>query len=350
MTSATDRLAIRARGLTRSYGDTIALDQFSLDVWEGGVVTLLGPSGCGKTTALRVIAGFETAGGSVEIHGRTVLGEGISVPPERRRVGMVFQDYALFPHMSVAGNVGYGLPRGDKGKRVSLVLELVGLTGFEDRMPNELSGGQQQRVALARALAPEPEVILLDEPFSNLDASLRDRVRRELRVILAEARTTAVFVTHDQEEALATSDIVAVMRDGRVLQADTPAHLYSNPADPWIAEFLGDADVLSATARHGRVETVLGGFATDLEGEVSVIIRPENIQISLGETPNAVVADSEFYGHDQLVTLALHGGVRVRARIGPRPLFEPGEPCRARATDARVFARAPGGRGGAEPT
>jgi iron(III) transport system ATP-binding protein len=130
------------------------------------------------------------------------------------------------------------------------------------------------------------------------------------------------------------------MREGRVLQADTPAHLYSNPADPWIAEFLGDADVLPATARSGRVDTVLGGFATDLEGEVSVVIRPENIRISLGETPNAVVADSEFYGHDQLVTLALHGGVRVRARIGPRPLFAPGEPCRARATEARVYPRA----------
>jgi iron(III) transport system ATP-binding protein len=222
VSSATDRLAIRARDLTRSFGDAVALDHFSLDVWEGGVVTILGPSGCGKTTALRVIAGFENAGGSVEIHGRTVLGPGVHVPPERRRVGMVFQDYALFPHMTVDGNVAYGLPRNDRAPRVGEVLELVGLTGLESRMPNELSGGQQQRVALARALAPKPEVILLDEPFSNLDASLRDRVRRELRTILTEARTTAVFVTHDQEEALATSDIVAVMREGRVLQADTP--------------------------------------------------------------------------------------------------------------------------------
>jgi iron(III) transport system ATP-binding protein len=340
VTSATDRLAIRARELTKSFGDAVALDRFSLDVWEGGVVTLLGPSGCGKTTALRVIAGFESSGGTVEIHGRTVLGGGVFVPPEKRRVGMVFQDYALFPHMTVSANVGYGLPKGDRNSRVSEVLELVGLNGLEGRMPHELSGGQQQRVALARALAPEPEVILLDEPFSNLDASLRDRVRRELRVILTEARTTAVFVTHDQEEALATSDIVAVMRDGRVLQADTPAHLYSNPADPWIAEFLGDADVIPAIARNGRVDTPLGGFDTDLTGEVSVIIRPENIQISLGETANAVVAGSEFFGHDQLVTLALHGGIRVRARIGPRPLYKPGEACRVRAIDARVFARA----------
>ncbi len=339
MTSATDRLAIRARDLKKSFGEAVALDHFSLDVWEGGVVTLLGPSGCGKTTALRVIAGFETGSGSIEIHGRTVLDAQTFVPPEKRKVGMVFQDYALFPHMTVGANVGYGLPRGDRTRRVGQVLELVGLTGLEDRMPNELSGGQQQRVALARALAPEPEVILLDEPFSNLDASLRDRVRRELRSILTEARTTAVFVTHDQEEALATSDIVAVMKDGRILQADTPAELYSNPTDPWVAEFLGDADVLEAVARNGRVDTPVGGFDTTLEGNVSVIVRPENIQISLGETPNAVVAGSEFFGHDQLVTLALTGGTRVRARLGPRPIYRVGEPCRARAIDARVFAR-----------
>jgi iron(III) transport system ATP-binding protein len=339
VSSATDRLAIRARDLTRSFGDAVALDHFSLDVWEGGVVTILGPSGCGKTTALRVIAGFENAGGSVEIHGRTVLGPGVHVPPERRRVGMVFQDYALFPHMTVDGNVAYGLPRNDRAPRVGEVLELVGLTGLESRMPNELSGGQQQRVALARALAPKPEVILLDEPFSNLDASLRDRVRRELRTILTEARTTAVFVTHDQEEALATSDIVAVMREGRVLQADTPGHLYSNPADRWIAEFLGDADVLESVARGGRVDTPVGAFDTDIHGSVSVVVRPENVQISLGETPNAVVAGSEFFGHDQLVTLALNEGTRVRARIGPRPIYRVGQPARVRATDARIFAR-----------
>lgn len=341
MTSATDRLAIRARDLTKSFGDAVALDHFSLDVWEGGVVTLLGPSGCGKTTALRVIAGFESGGGSIEIHGRRVLDDHTFIPPEKRKVGMVFQDYALFPHMTVAANVAYGLPKGDRSRRVASVLELVGLIGLENRMPNELSGGQQQRVALARALAPEPEVILLDEPFSNLDASLRDRVRRELRAILTEARTTAVFVTHDQEEALATSDIVAIMKDGKILQADTPAELYSNPSDPWIAEFLGDADILESVAGNGRVDTPVGRFATDLEGKVSVIIRPENIQISLGETPNAVVAGSEFFGHDQLVTLALHGGTRVRARLGPRPIYRTGEACRVRATDARVFQRAP---------
>ena len=239
MTSATDHLTIRARGLTKAFGDVVALDNFSLDVWEGSLLTLLGPSGCGKTTALRVLAGFEQAAGSVEIRGRLVLAPDVFVPPEKRRVGMVFQDYALFPHMSVAANVAYGLDRGADKKRVSDVLDLVGLTPLADRMPNELSGGQQQRVALARAIAPEPDVILLDEPFSNLDAALRDRVRREMKSILAEAGTTAVLVTHDQEEALATSDLVAVMYRGRVVQVDSPAELYTRPSDPWIAEFLG---------------------------------------------------------------------------------------------------------------
>jgi len=339
VTSATDRLAIRARDLTKSFGASVALDHFSLDVWEGSLLTLLGPSGCGKTTALRVIAGFEPAQGSVEIHGRPVLGTDVFVPPEKRSVGMVFQDYALFPHMTVVGNIEYGLAKGDNSTRLDHVLELVGLQGLGDRMPSELSGGQQQRVALARALAPKPDVILLDEPFSNLDASLRDRVRRELRVILTEARITAVFVTHDQEEALATSDIVAVMREGRVVQADAPSELYSNPADPWIADFLGDADFLPATAHRGYAETALGKFKTDLKGSVTVVIRPENVQVSLGETPNAVVASSEFFGHDQLVTLVFGDGNRIRSRIGPRPKYETGQKCRVRATDARVYAR-----------
>lgn len=337
----TDRLAIRARGLSKSFGEAVALDRFSLDVWEGSIVTLLGPSGCGKTTALRVIAGFEPADGTVEIRGRAVLGDGVFVPPEKRRVGMVFQDYALFPHMSVLRNIQYGLPRGDNSRRLGQVLELVGLQGLEDRMPNELSGGQQQRVALARALAPKPAVILLDEPFSNLDASLRDRVRRELRAILTEARITAVFVTHDQDEALATSDIVAVMKEGRVLQADTPARLYSNPSGPWIADFLGDANMLPAMAHGGYAETVLGRFKTDLKGPVTAIVRPENVQISLDETPNAVVAGSEFFGHDQLITLALPDGSRIRSRIGPRPVYDVGQQCRVRAVDARVFPGTP---------
>jgi iron(III) transport system ATP-binding protein len=250
---------------------------------------------------------------------------------------MVFQDYALFPHMTVARNIGYGLDRDRDPKRVDELLDLVGLTGLGDRMPGELSGGQQQRVALARAMAPSPDVVLLDEPFSNLDANLRDRVRRELKLILAEARTTAVLVTHDQEEALASSDLVAVMYQGRVVQFDTPAELYTRPADPWVAAFLGVADSLNATGHRGYADTMLGRFKTDLRGPVVVVVRPEDVQLSMGEAPNAVVAHTEFFGHDQLVTVALPGGTRVRSRIGPRPRYEPGDHVRARASHARVF-------------
>ncbi|REK12800.1 MAG: ABC transporter ATP-binding protein [Actinobacteria bacterium] len=330
---------MRARGLTKSYGDVLALDGFSLDVWEGSVVTLLGPSGCGKTTALRVMAGFERAGGIVEIRGRRVLDADTFVAPDKRRVGMVFQDYALFPHMSVRKNIAYGLDRRATGRRLDELMDLVGLHGLGNRMPAELSGGQQQRVALARALAPNPDVIFLDEPFSNLDASLRERVRRELKVILTEARATAVFVTHDQEEALATSDIVAVMKEGKILQADTPAHLYTNPVDEWVATFLGDADVLETEANAGFAETVLGRFTTELSGPVAVMTRPEDIQLSVGETPNASVAGIEYFGHDQLITLAMADGVRVRSRIGSRPNYRVGQQIRARAVQARVFAR-----------
>jgi iron(III) transport system ATP-binding protein len=246
--------AVRVRDVTKRFGSTVALDGFSVDAWPGGVLSLLGPSGCGKTTALRVIAGFERPdSGTVVLKGGSVTDGGQFVPPERRRIGMVFQDYALFPHMTVAANVGYGLSRRpDRRRRVAEVLDLVGLPEVDKRYPHELSGGQQQRVALARALAPEPDVILLDEPFSNLDASLRDRVRRDVREILAAAGATAVFVTHDQEEALAMSDEVAVMRHGRVVQAAPPDVLYRRPADPWVARFLGDADLLDGCRRDDR--------------------------------------------------------------------------------------------------
>ncbi|MEA1902261.1 MAG: ABC transporter ATP-binding protein [Actinomycetota bacterium] len=338
MTSATDRLTIRARGLSKSFGEVVALNDFNLDVWEGSLLTILGPSGCGKTTALRVIAGFEDSTGTVEIRGRTVQGPESFVPPEKRRVGMVFQNYALFPHMNVAANVGYGLTKGSDPRRAHSALELVGMSGLGSRMPSELSGGQQQRVALARALAPKPDVILLDEPFSNLDANLRDRVRREMQAILAEAGTTAVLVTHDQEEALATSDLVAVMYQGRVVQVDSPAALYTEPADPWVAEFLGDSDVIQTTAHRGYAETELGRFKTDLKGPVVVVIRPEDVQISMGETPNSVVSRSEFFGHDQLITVSLGSGTHVRSRIGPRPSYQIGDQIRVRAIHARVFA------------
>jgi iron(III) transport system ATP-binding protein len=342
VTSTAEHLAIRARSLYKRFGDVAALEDFSLDVWSGGLLTLVGPSGCGKTTALRIIAGFEHPdAGMVDVQGRTVVDATTAIPPERRSVGMVFQDYALFPHMTVAGNVGYGLAgRGRDGRRrVGEVLELVGLEGLEQRLPAELSGGQQQRVALARALAPNPAVIMLDEPFSNLDASLRDRVRTDLRHILREAKTTAVFVTHDQEEALSISDMVAVMRAGRVVQAAPPDEIYRNPADAWVAAFLGDADFVPGHAANGRVDTPFGSFATHLSGPVTVMVRPEEVQIVPDDDGDCVLTDRVFYGHDQLVTVALPGGITLRSRIGPTPSIEPGERAWVKVGSATAYPR-----------
>ena len=223
---------VRCTGIHKSFRQVTAVDGATFSVEEGSVLALLGPSGSGKTTTLRLIAGFESPdAGTVEIAGTVVAGDGRFVPAERRRVGMVFQDYALFPHLSVRGNVAYGLPRGpERDRRVDEVLELVGLTATGERMPNQLSGGQQQRVALARALAPNPSVILLDEPFSNLDPALRGRVRDEVKRILREAGSTAIFVTHDQEEAFALADSVGVMLAGQIVQMGSPEAVYADPA------------------------------------------------------------------------------------------------------------------------
>lgn len=323
----------------RSFGDAKALDGFSLEVEEGAIVCLVGPSGCGKTTALRVLAGFDRPdSGRVEIRGRTVVGGSTFVPPERRSVGMVFQDYALFPHLTVEANIRYGLGPAQRN-RVAEVLELTGLEGMGNRMPHGLSGGEQQRVALARALAPRPDAIVLDEPFSNLDASLRDRMRRDVRQILNDAGTTAVLVTHDQEEALAVADTVAIMRNGTVLQVGTPTEVYQRPADAWVAGFLGDSVGMEGYVAAGRVETMVGSFLYrgPLEGTVDVMIRPEWIEPTPDESGDVVVVDREFYGHDQMLVLELPGGSRVISRVGPRPDFRLGDQVRLEVSEAVVF-------------
>ncbi|MEX1270963.1 MAG: ABC transporter ATP-binding protein, partial [Acidimicrobiia bacterium] len=256
-----------------------------------------------------------------------------------RGLGMVFQDYALFPHLTVGRNVGYGAPKRRRAARVPGVLELVGLTGKAERLPHELSGGEQQRVALARALAPDPEVILLDEPFSNLDAALRAKVRNEVAEILRRSGTTAIFVTHDQEEALSMSDIVAVMTDGRVVQTGTPSELYLHPTDSWVGSFLGDADFLNGHAEGGRVATPVGNFDSRHQGDVTVMIRPEAVSLRLSEDGNAVVRRREFFGHDQLVTVALADGAILRARLGPAPLLQPGDRVEISVIEAATFPR-----------
>jgi iron(III) transport system ATP-binding protein len=325
--------SISCRELRKAFGRVHAVNGLSLEVGEGESVALLGPSGCGKTTTLRLIAGFERPdSGTIAVGGRTLAGPGVFVPPEKRRIGVVFQDYALFPHYDVARNVGYGLGRGADPDRVAEVLDVVGLGGLQDRSVNELSGGQQQRVALARALAPAPELILLDEPFSNLDTNLRARVREEVREILREQVVTSIFVTHDQEEALSVADTVAVVNDGRVEQVGTPEEVYSRPRTRWVAGFLGDIEVLPGEVRDGIVTCGLGTVpaVTDLEDEVDVLIRPESVAVGMAPPPGrpatrGVVVSRRFYGHDQMLELRLRDGRLIRARRLGFPAWHPGD-------------------------
>jgi iron(III) transport system ATP-binding protein len=328
-TDSEPRVAIEATGLTRAFGSLTAVDGASLRVEHGRLVALLGPSGSGKTTLLRMIAGFERPdAGTVTIGGRLVAGPGVWVEPEERRIGMVFQQGALFPHLDVAGNVGFGASRRE---RVGETLELVGLADRATAYPHELSGGERQRVALARALAADPEVILLDEPFAALDAGLRETLRAEVAAILRAAGATALLVTHDQAEALSLADAVAVLRDGRVEQVGSPEEVYDRPRSRWVAEFLGEADVLPGTAEEGTVRCELGAFpaAADLTGAVQVVIRPESVAIGHGGggrgAAEAVVLERSFYGHDQLVHLELGSGLRLRSRRLGFPAWHPGD-------------------------
>jgi iron(III) transport system ATP-binding protein len=324
---------LRLRGLRKSFGDVVAVDGLDLDVPEGAICALLGPSGCGKTTTLRLIAGLERCdAGTVEIGGKEVEGPGGSLAAERRRIGMVFQDYALFPHMDVAANVGYALGRRPDRGKVERALGTVGLGGLGARNPHELSGGQQQRVALARALVAEPRALLLDEPFSNLDAGLRARVREEVREILGEQKLTSVFVTHDQEEALSVADVVAVVNEGKVEQVGTPEDVYSRPATRWVAGFLGEIEVLPGKATNGTIECELGQLPNreGHTGEVDVLVRPESLAIGTIEpadrrSQKATVVSRSFFGHDQLVELELPSGSVVKVRRLGFPAWHPGD-------------------------
>ena len=319
-------------GVSKRFQAVDAVVDADLCVERGELVALLGPSGCGKTTLLRLIAGYEAPDtGEIQLDGVPVAGSRW-VAPEQRSVGMVFQDYALFPHLTVAQNVGFGVPRRERRQRVAELLALVGLEGFDNRYPHELSGGQQQRVALARALGPRPAVVLLDEPWSNIDPLLRGAMRDELAAILRAAHATVVLVTHDREEAFSLADRIAVMRDGRVVQLGAAEDLYLRPADRWTAEFVGAGNFVRGTLDGDLVETLLGRFpVTGGNGAAAVdaLIRPEQLQLHPDPRGAAEVVGREFRGHD----------VFYRVRLGELTLVAQRPSTEAVPLGARVDVR-----------
>lgn len=325
---------VELAGVSFAFGEVRAVDEVDLVVPQGSFTAVLGASGCGKTTLLRLVAGFlAPQHGTISLDDVVVAGPGVSVTPQRRRVGYVPQEGALFPHLDVAANIGFGLPRSRRRSgRVAEMLDLVELPrGFASRAPHELSGGQQQRVALARALAPHPSVVLLDEPFSSLDASLRESTGRAVAHALQATGTTAMMVTHDQDEALSLADQVAVMRAGTVVQTDAPRALYRAPVDPEVGAFVGGATVVEAEVAHGVAMLGFGSAplaAPAPDGRARVLLRPEQISVDRGRT-GALVEQVHFYGHDAAVRLRLlPNGPTLVARVAgldaPEQGFEVG--------------------------
>ena len=322
------KTAFSCRGVTQKFGRRVVLDNLSLDVYAGEFVSLLGPSGCGKTTTLRVIAGLERAqSGSVLIWGQEVAGPNIFRPPEDRSVGFVFQDFALFPHLGVFENVAFGLFRlsvHERKERVMETLAQVGLSDYATAYPHTLSGGQQQRIALARAIAPRPDIVLLDEPFSGLDGGLRHQVREETRRILKDLGLTTLMVTHDPQEALLLSDRIAVMRAGIVIQSGTPTELYQAPADPFVARFFGELCQIRVPCVGGVAQTPFGPFCAraaladraveNFTGEVEFCIRQDAVGFAPeGQGGCATVVRSRMVGQSGLVDLRFQCGKTIRA-------------------------------------
>ncbi len=324
---------LELRGVVQRYGKHTVVDGVNFQLEAGSIACLLGPSGCGKTTLLRCIAGFEEiAGGEIRLHGESVSSADHRVAPEKRRIGMVFQDYALFPHLTVEQNVAFGLGRkadAEASQRVRQLLATVGLHGQGDKYPHELSGGQQQRVALARALAPRPELILLDEPFSNLDVGLRERLSVEVREILKREGSTAIMVTHDQHEAFAMADHIGIMFEGRIQQWDVPYNLYHRPANRFVADFIGQGVLVAGTVGDGNsVRMELGTLISDTPVScnesctacddgcaVDILLRPDDIVHDDASPVQAEVLHKAFRGADILYTLRLASGTEVLSLV-----------------------------------
>jgi iron(III) transport system ATP-binding protein len=315
-----------------------AVRDISFAAKEGEILCLLGPSGCGKTTILRAIAGFEPVrAGQIFLSGQLVSSPDQMTPTEERHVGMVFQEYALFPHLRVQDNIAFGLrylKRGERKARVQDMLRLVGLEGFERRYPHELSGGQQQRVALARALVQHPVVLLLDEPFSNLDPDMASRMRQELHDLLRRTKTTTVLVTHDHDEAFAMADRIAVLNHGRLEQFDTPETIYHLPLTPFVADFVGQADFIPGTVSKGMVHTELGEFPNTLKCEdgstVVVMIRPDDIHLVPSKGATSHVLSRQFRGSENLYAVSLPSGQVVHSSQGSTSVYQEGTPVELR--------------------
>jgi iron(III) transport system ATP-binding protein len=317
---------LELQGVERRFGARAAVNGLSLRLAKGSIGCLLGPSGCGKTTALRCIAGFEPVdAGAIRAHGRLLASPEFQSPPESRQIGMVFQDYALFPHLTVLENVAFGLHRlasAKRRQRAADVLATVGLSEYERHYPHQLSGGQQQRVALARALAPEPEIVLLDEPFSSLDVELRERLGIEVRAVLKSLNTTALLVTHDQQEAFAVADIVGVMREGRLEQWDSSYELYHRPATRFVADFVGQGVfVAGEVVAPGTFQTEIGLVRTNGNGKwvtgrhVDLLLRPDDVIHDDASTLRAEVCQRAFRGAEFLYTLRLPSGARLLSLV-----------------------------------
>jgi len=336
---AFENLIIRARSVTKFYEKEIVLSDFNLDVWNGSIVGVLGMSGSGKTTALRLIAGFEKPdSGLIEMRNQIISSDEVFVPPEDRNVGMVFQDYALFPHLDVEKNISFGLSKNEINEgRLEEVLEMCNLENYKNKYPQELSGGQQQRVALARAIAPGPEVILLDEPFTSLDAHMARELRDEVVYLLRKTETTAIIVTHDQEEALSVCDVVSVLENGKVIQSATPQEIYLNPVNQTVANSVGDPNILKGYSVNGRVETSLGTFVSAYDGALDVSIRPECIELTLDSDGSYLVKECTFYGHDQVISFQNSKGEVFRARSLPNTIFESGDKVNINISEVTTF-------------
>lgn len=313
---------VTLKNVQKSFDGLTAVQNVNLDIARGEFFSLLGPSGCGKTTTLRLLAGLEElSAGEIYLDKLCVASNGFSIPPEKRGVGIVFQDYALFPHLSVYANVAfglYGLSKADIKQRVAQMLTLVGLQGSAEKYPHELSGGQKQRVALARTLAPCPSVILLDEPFSNLDAELRDSLRHETKAILQANGSTVVLVTHDQEEALSLSDRVGVMNDGKIEQIGTPYDVYHQPQTRFVANFVGKADFFPAVIKGGLVVSGIGTFPVDdpHEGahDVDLMVRPDDVHLVPSEEGEGTIIAVKFLGGDAIYQVMLSEKVSLHSQ------------------------------------